>query len=309
MTEREQRALQDLLPQAIDQCEVDWDRVAGVRYVVRQRFRYEYPRPVTDLRHRLIVVPPDRHGDQRTVLGHVAVSGAAAESRWSRDRWGNVRVAVAAPAVGSWVEFEAGIVVERAAPARPCPLPSSSSSDASLLGPTPLTEPVPALVDAARHLRERAGGGLALAEAVCEWTHGALRYQGGVTDVGTSAGRALELGAGVCQDYAHVMLVLCRLLGLPARYVSGHVMGEGGTHAWVEVVLPDPAGSGAVAVPFDPTYGCRPGLDHVTVATGRDYRDVAPTAGTYTGEPGGRLSASKRMDVVGVEYARGRRTA
>jgi transglutaminase-like putative cysteine protease len=105
-----------------------------------------------------------------------------------------------------------------------------------------------------------------------------------------------------------VMLALCRLLGLPARYVSGHVVGEGGTHAWVEVVLPDATGA-AMAVPFDPTYGCRPGLDHVTVATGRDYRDVAPTAGSYTGDPGGRLTASKRMDVVGVHYARGRRTA
>jgi transglutaminase-like putative cysteine protease len=308
VTGREQPTLQDLLPEAVDQSEVVWERVAGIRYMIRQRFRYEYPRPVRDLRHRLMVVPPDSHGDQRTVLAHVAASGAAAETSWSRDAGGNVRVEVAAPWVESAVEFEARIVVERAAPARPCPLPASALTDGALLTPTPLTEPAPPLVDAARLLRGRTG--LALAEAACAWTNAALRYRGGVTDVDTSAGRALELGAGVCQDYAHVMLALCRLLGLPARYVSGHVVGEGGTHAWVEVALPDPAGSGlAAAVPFDPTYGCRPGLDHVTVATGRDYRDVAPTAGTYIGERGGRLTAGKWMDVVGVEHTWGRRTA
>ena len=309
MTGREQPTEQDLLPEAIDHRDVDWDRVAAVRYVVRQRFRYEYPGPVRDLRHRLMVVPPDRHGDQRTVLGHVAVS-ASGSSRWSTDAGGNVCIDVAARAVESAIEFEARIVVERTASASPCLLPASALSDGRLLSPTALTESGPALVEAARRLRESTGTGLALAEAACGWTHAALRYQSGVTDVGTTTGRALALGGGVCQDYAHVMLTLCRLLGLPARYVSGHVVGEGGTHAWVEVVLPDPAGSDlAAAVPFDPTYGGRPGLDHVTVATGRDYRDVAPTSGTYTGEPGGRLSASTRMDVVGVEHARGRRTA
>ena len=71
-----------------------------------------------------------------------------------------------------------------------------------------------------------------------------MRYRPGATNIDTTAARAFGMAQGVCQDYAHVMLCLCRLCGLPARYVSGHLLGEGGSHAWVEVVVPDPAGVG-----------------------------------------------------------------
>jgi transglutaminase-like putative cysteine protease len=99
------------------------------------------------------------------------------------------------------------------------------------------------------------------------------------------------------------MLVLCRLCGLPARYVSGHLLGEGGTHAWVEVLLPDPAdASQFVAHPFDPTNGCVPGLNYLTVAVGRDYSDVAPTSGTFRAPYGGTLSTHKRAGVTALEY-------
>ena len=65
--------------------------------------------------------------------------------------------------------------------------------------------------------------------------------QYGVTSVRTTAAQALAGGRGVCQDFAHVMLALCHIVGLPARYVSGHLLGQGGTHAWVEVVVPSGA--------------------------------------------------------------------
>ena len=124
-----------------------------------------------------------------------------------------------------------------------------------------------------------------------------MRYRHDVTTVRTTAAEALALGRGVCQDYAHVMLALCRLCGVPARYVSGHLVGEGGSHAWVEVLLPseeDP--SVLTAVAFDPTNDRRAGLRYLTVAVGRDYGDVAPTSGTYNGPPGGRLSSAKTLD-------------
>ena len=79
-----------------------------------------------------------------------------------------------------------------------------------------------------------------------------MRYAHGVTGVKTTAAEAFALRQGVCQDYAHVMLALCRACGLPARYVSGHLLGEGGTHAWVEVLLPDPAGMGLRRLAFRP---------------------------------------------------------
>ena len=80
----------------------------------------------------------------------------------------------------------------------------------------------------------------------------------------------------MCQDYAHCMLALCRLCGLPARYVSGHLLGEGGTHAWVEVLraAPDGPEDALRPVAFDPTHDRRAGLKYLTVAVGRDYDDV-----------------------------------
>ena len=114
--------------------------------------------------------------------------------------------------------------------------------------------------------------------------HDAITYEYGVTTVATTAAEALAGGRGVCQDSAHVMIALCRAAGLPARYVSGHLLGEGGTHAWVEVVVADRRGARAVA--FDPCNGRRAGRAYLTVATGRDYADVAPTSGTYVGAGG-----------------------
>jgi transglutaminase-like putative cysteine protease len=98
------------------------------------------------------------------------------------------------------------------------------------------------------------------------------------------------------------MLAVCRACGLPSRYVSGHLLGQGGTHAWVEVVLPTRDGTGdAIAHAFDPTHASRGGLGYVTVAVGADYSDVAPTSGTYLSGSSGTLTASKRVTLTDVE--------
>jgi transglutaminase-like putative cysteine protease len=137
---------------------------------------------------------------------------------------------------------------------------------------------------------------LATAERFCAYVHEAISYAYGVTSVTTTAAEALAGGRGVCQDAAHVMIALCRATGVPARYVSGHLLGEGGTHAWVEAIVADAAGARAVA--FDPSSGRRAGRDYLTVATGRDYTDVAPTSGTYLGTARGTLTATKRVAVA-----------
>ena len=120
------------------------------------------------------------------------------------------------------------------------------------------------------------------------------------TGVRTTAGQALAEGHGVCQDYAHLMLALCRLLGIPARYVSGHLVGEGGTHAWVEVLQPR-AGQTVEIVAWDPTHDRSADPRYLTVAVGRDYRDVAPVSGTYRGPHTGRLSTARHVTVSHVE--------
>jgi transglutaminase-like putative cysteine protease len=297
--------VQDLLPGLIDHRDVDWQRVTRAAYLVRQRFLYQYAAPVRDLRHRLIVVPPQEHGDQRMVLNHVSVSIPGEVSRRDDD-YGNTVVEFSAARVESSVEFDAWIALERAPGSGPALLPARWLSDQRLLEPAGLAAPDHRLAGVAARL-SRGRQGLQLAEAASQWTHRGLRYRHGVTGVHTTAAAALQVGMGVCQDYAHVMIALCRLAGLPARYVSGHLLGEGGTHAWVEVLVPDPAGSGqAAAFAFDPTHGRMAGMCHLTVATGADYGDVAPTSGVYRGEAAGRLVTTKRVDVTALEYARSR---
>jgi transglutaminase-like putative cysteine protease len=131
-----------------------------------------------------------------------------------------------------------------------------------------------------------------------------MRYEDGATAVDTTAAGAFTLGRGVCQDFAHVMITLCRLVGIPARYVSGHLLGEGGSHAWCEVLVPDAARARSlVAHAFDPTERDRTGPRHLTVAVGRDYADVAPMSGTYTASVPGTLTVKKRAGLVSVTPA------
>jgi transglutaminase-like putative cysteine protease len=140
-------------------------------------------------------------------------------------------------------------------------------------------------------------GGLDIA-TVCERVHWALTYEWGVTGVRTTAAEALAGGRGVCQDYAHIMLAACRSAGIPARYVSGHLTGEGGSHAWVEVLRPDARQRGRWAAEgWDPTHNRRVDADYIVIAVGRDYADAAPLSGTYDGAgTTNTLSVEKRLE-------------
>ena len=288
----------------LDHDGMDWSRVKRTAYLLHQHIRYEYPAPIRDLRHRLVVVPPPVHGDQRRLLHRVDISGALARTRPHLDDFGNHVIDVRSSRVAEAIDFEAWVVVERTSGGIPAPVPPEIASDRRLLEPTPLTRPDVSLHEVACALGRGDPGPLELARRINRWVHGKLVYEDGVTDVTTTAAEALALGRGVCQDYAHVMLVLCRLGGLGARYVSGHLLGEGGTHAWVEVLLPAPNREGStVAVPFDPTHARQPGLNYLTVAVGRDYADVAPTSGTFRAGYSGQLSAQKRLGLAAVEYA------
>lgn len=130
---------------------------------------------------------------------------------------------------------------------------------------------------------------LALAWALMSRVHERMRYQPLSTDVATSALQALEKGRGVCQDFAHLMIGVLRSRGLAARYVSGYLLtqpppgqprlvGADASHAWVAVWCPL---HGWVAL--DPTNNIAVAQDHVTLAHGRDYADVAPLRGVIRG--------------------------
>jgi transglutaminase-like putative cysteine protease len=270
------------------------------RYRLHQTFRYEYTTPTRDLRHRLMVVPPRLHGDQRRLEHRLAVDGAAVRTATRADGFGNHVVEVRADHVSQAIEFDAWVEVERDQRSAPALLSLPALGDPRYRRPTRLTTPSPDVIEAARELRRGDCPPLALAGRIASWVHANMRYCFDSTDVRTPAAQAFALGAGVCQDYAHVMLAICRAGGLPARYVSGHLVGEGGSHAWVEVLVE--VGDGdrrrALAVAFDPTHGRRAETGYMTVAVGRDYADVAPTSGTFESSGRGRLSCRKRLEVV-----------
>ncbi|MEY4387058.1 MAG: hypothetical protein RLY20_2341 [Verrucomicrobiota bacterium] len=126
---------------------------------------------------------------------------------------------------------------------------------------------------------------LALMRAV----HGSFKYEPNSTGVHTHARDVLRDKRGVCQDFAHVMLGLCRAVKIPALYVSGYLATEiaSATHAWVEVLIP-----GIGWRPLDPTHNCQPDETYVKIAVGRDYADVPPLAGNYKGTRDRKMNVS-----------------
>lgn len=279
---------------------MDWSRIRSGVYEVQQRFRYEYAAPICELRQRLVVLPPSVHGNQRLLSHRLQVSEARFRKRTHADRFGNLVVHIDIPTVEQAVEFDISLIVERSTEHGPHLEATDNEALGAYLLPSTLTRPDVTLRAAAAELACSGEQGADLASAISRWVDRRMTYGFDRTGVRTTAAEALAAGQGVCQDYAHVMLALCRLLGLPARYVSGHLVGEGGTHAWVEVLLP--ASGDAVAVlAWDPTHDRPADLRYLTVSVGRDYRDVAPVSGTYRAPHAGWLSASRRVGVTQVE--------
>ena len=132
-----------------------------------------------------------------------------------------------------------------------------------------------------------------VAQAVMDYIHRHFTYMPAATNVHTHMRDALQLRRGVCQDFTHVMLGICRSLRIPARYVSGYLYngpadqlrGAQASHAWVEVYLPELGWRG-----LDPTNNGQPDERYVKIAVGRDYADVTPLKGTYRGTNDRKMS-------------------
>jgi len=115
------------------------------------------------------------------------------------------------------------------------------------------------------------------------YTH--FTYVKGITTIETTLDEIWKLKSGVCQDFAHILLAMLRLMNIPARYVSGYICpnkpgmrGEGATHAWVEAYVPSYGWLG-----LDPTNNCIVNDTHVRLAVGRSFSDCSPVKGTYRG--------------------------
>lgn len=126
---------------------------------------------------------------------------------------------------------------------------------------------------------------LSVSKQLTEYVKKNFKYVPGITSVETSIDEVWKLKAGVCQDFAHILLVMLRMLGIPARYVSGYICpnkngmrGEGATHAWVEAYIPFYGWLG-----LDPTNNCIASELHVRLAVGRNFSDCSPVKGSYKG--------------------------
>ncbi len=262
------------------------------RLQVRHSTGYRYTDEVVSSYNEARLTP--QTGPEQTTIESLLRTTPHARQYRYWDYWGTQVIAfdVQQPhvelevAVDSVVETAAG----RDAPTDPCDWPALQAGAQrdrflELLTPTPRTEPDPEMAAMAHQL----AAGLApydAVRAVTGYVRSHVDYVTGSTGVQTSARDAWHLGSGVCQDIAHVSLALLREIGVPARYVSGYlhpgpeaevgvtVVGE--SHAWVEVWL-------GQWWAFDPTNDVPAGERHVVVARGREYGDVTPLKGVYSG--------------------------
>ena len=282
--------------------DLEWAQVKRTKFFAYQRFQYVYPSLVLDLAQRLMVKPPVQHGDQRLLDFKLGIEPIPLTRRSHSDRFGNEVIKLEIGRINDWTAFEVMFSTLRDSSIGEAIV---QRDEAQLLTQfTRLTKADKRLKEIAEQLKNASATPLELAHRISDFVAGAMQYRSNLTTVSTTASEALEIGAGLCQDYAHIALALSRASGLPARYVSGHMLGEGGSHAWLEIIVSSEDGA-LRAVGFDPTNARQPNLGYVTVAVGRDYSDVPPTSGRFTGERAGRLEFEKHSGLIEVEMTDG----
>ena len=286
-----------------------------MRLRVVHRTRYDYDDHVSTSHHEARQCPLDRPG-QRRVMHDVRITPEPAVRSERSDYFGNAALYFNMQEPHRHLEVTATSIVEvapAAPPASPGP-PWEEARDDIRRGRTrellaalemTLDSPlVPGSADFAAYAAPSFPPARPLLEGARDLTHrihGDFQYDKAATDVSTPVAEVMRRRHGVCQDFAHVAIGCLRALGLPARYVSGYLLtrpppgrprlqGADASHAWIAVLVP-----GAGWIPFDPTNDIIPGDEHVTIAEGRDFSDVAPLRGVILG--GGRHRLTVAVDV------------
>jgi transglutaminase-like putative cysteine protease len=255
----------------------------NVKLAIRHETIYRYSTPVGYTIQQLRLTP--RAEPRQHVLSwQIAANGGR---RAFTDAYGNSSEMLTITTPHDEVRIVASGVVEVTAPDRGRLLDSSLLSPLAFTVATHLTEPGEQIrAFAARHIASGASTHalLALTEAI----RGAVVYQSGATVVTTTAGDALTLGLGVCQDHAHLFLACCHTLKIPARYVSGYLDSghaeHGASHAWVDVWVEEVDYSGWISL--DVTHSCLQDAGYCRLAVGRDYESAAPVRGIRHGGSG-----------------------
>lgn len=279
-----------------------------MRFDIRYRTRFTYDPAVSESHNELRACPvTDEH--QRLVTYRVGVAPQARPLSFT-DYWGTRVDAFGIRRPHRQLEVVAEATVETSPRA-----PTGSHAALDLLDDADFVARHHEYLQPTRHTawdddlreltmtRSRDAGPrvVDVALAVHDSVRERLRYEKGTTDIGTPVTDVLAGGAGVCQDFAHLAIAMCRSVGVPARYVSGYLFSADDataertdkpvvhvqTHAWIEVAVHD-----AGWLPLDPTNGREVGELHVKVGHGRDYDDVSPFRGVHHGAADVELEAA-----------------
>jgi transglutaminase-like putative cysteine protease len=268
--------------------------MAGTKLSVLHRTTFHYGLPVTESVNTLHL-EPRTFPFQKTISGLVRVLPATRLRRFT-DLFQNITHHFELPRPHSKLEIESRIKVHNLPLTVP---PASREATLEDYRDSSVRERIwPFLQESKRVSRHPEIWRMALdltqslpsifekSMVLMEWIHKEFVYETGTTDVSTHIEEAFELRRGVCQDFTHVMIGLCRAVNIPARYASGYLyngprdvlVGSQASHAWAEIYLPQVGWIG-----FDPTNNTLADERYAKIAVGRDYEDVAPVRGTYHG--------------------------
>ena len=284
-----------------------------VRYCIKHTSRYMYSSPVSKSALTLCFRP--REEDGQSLLSFEIETIPAISLTSESDYFGNTKHFLIIHQPHELLEITALSMVEQSPKA---PVPESLAPETwaeietwrdsveywGFMHPSRFARPSTALDDfvSGHGVDKPEGDPLSALVRLSGTLYEAFQYVLGSTSAVSPIEHILGAGKGVCQDYAHVMISIARSWGVPSRYVSGYLYVEDDVgqpipaaagHAWVECRLP-----GLGWVGFDPTNNWIVGQQHVRVAVGRDYHDVAPTRGIFHGGGDTRLEVEVRMESV-----------
>jgi len=292
-------------------------------YDIRQTTEYAYVRRVPTARHMLRMLPVSRPGLE-IIHAELKISPAPSSRREETDFFGNALTSVQIDQLHDTFSATTTILARVSAPppilmnlTPPWEEASSLAFSSSDPGPTSpvhflfASRLVPLEAEIAAYAAKSFEPGCPILAGAADLMHRIyrdFRYDPEATDVTSSPLEAFEQKSGVCQDFAHVMISGLRGLGLPAAYVSGflrtvpapgqpRLQGADAMHAWVSVWCGEAAGWRAL----DPTNDTLVGEDHIALAFGRDYSDVAPVSGILLGPGEQKLNVA--VDVVPAEFS------
>lgn len=287
-------------------------------YDIALRISYEYERPANAGRHMLRLIPATLPGEQKVIVSYLDIQPAAEERTDRTDFFGNATVELAYQASHEKIEFKLNCRVDRHAPVRaatPSPplqelaaeLATKNSLDPSaphhFTGRSPRVRPTQAMTAYAGELMRPEMPVFDAVHALNRALHRDIRFDPEATTVDTTPEEAFARKRGVCQDYSQIMIACLRGVGVPAGYVSGflrtippagkeRLAGADAMHAWVRAWC----GSEVGWIEFDPTNNLLVANDHVVIARGRDYADVAPVKGVL--RTSGSQTTEQSVDVV-----------